>query len=282
MATGQTVTCTVTNRKRGAIVVVKDALPNAPFDFSFTAGGGLSPASFELDDDSDPTLSNTQTFSNVVPGSGYSIDEAGSAAWAQTGAACSDGSSPANISVSAGETVTCTFENTKLAQLTIVKDAQPNDPQDFSFTAGGGLSPATFALDDDADPTLSNTEQFTAVSPGVYSVTEGSLTGWETTGAGCDDGSPLSAIDLRPGEHVTCTFTNRKQGNLVVVQDSTPNDPQNFTFTAGGGLSPLELPARRRLRRDALEHPHVREHLRGLLLARPVAALRLGPDQRHL
>ena len=184
--------------------------------------------------------------------------------------------------MSAGETVTCTFENTKLAQLTIVKDAQPNDPQNFSFTAGGGLSPATFALDDDADPTLSNTEQFTSVSPGVYSVTEGSLTGWETTGAGCDDGSPLSAIDLSPGEHVTCTFTNRKQGNLVVVQDSTPNDPQNFTFSAGGGLSPSSFAARRRLRRHALEHPHVREHLRGLLLARPVAALRLGPDQRHL
>ena len=46
----------------GTIVVRKDAVPDDPQDFSFTAGGGLSPASFQLDDDSDPTLSNTQTF----------------------------------------------------------------------------------------------------------------------------------------------------------------------------------------------------------------------------
>ncbi len=32
-----------------------------------------------------------------------------------------------------------------------VKDAQPDDPQDFTFTAGGGLSPASFQLDDDGN-----------------------------------------------------------------------------------------------------------------------------------
>ena len=46
-------------------MVVKDATPNDPQDFSFTAGGGLSPASFQLDDDSDGTLSNTRTFNDV-------------------------------------------------------------------------------------------------------------------------------------------------------------------------------------------------------------------------
>src|SRR4029078_12275134 len=44
--------------------------------------------------------------------------------------------------------------------VTIIKDAVTNDPQDFSFTTTGGLSPATFSLDDDADPTLSNTRLF--------------------------------------------------------------------------------------------------------------------------
>ena len=54
-------------------MVVKDSQPNDPQDFSFTAGGGLSPSSFSLDDDADPTLSNTRTFSNIVPGSGFSL-----------------------------------------------------------------------------------------------------------------------------------------------------------------------------------------------------------------
>ena len=73
VAPGEIVTCTFTNRKRGRIVVVKDATPNDAQDFSFTAGGGLSPASFSLDDDSDGTLSNTRTFANLAPGSGYSV-----------------------------------------------------------------------------------------------------------------------------------------------------------------------------------------------------------------
>src|SRR5207302_276482 len=144
----ETVTCTFNNTKRGQIVVKENSLPNDAQDFAFSAGGGLSPSSFSLDDDSDGTLSNTQTLGNVTPGAGYSVSETVPSGWDQTGASCSDGSPPSNIDLAAGETVTCTFTNTKRAQLTVVKDAQPNDPQDFSFTAGGGLSPSSFSLDD--------------------------------------------------------------------------------------------------------------------------------------
>src|SRR6185503_16829768 len=107
-----------------------------------------------------------QTFSSVVPGAGYSIAETVPSGWDQTSATCSDGSPPANIDVAAGETVTCTFANRKRGQIVAVKDAVPNDPQDFGFTAGGGLSPASFSLDDDADNTLSNTRTFADLSPG--------------------------------------------------------------------------------------------------------------------
>src|SRR6185503_680942 len=99
------------NRKRGQIVVVKDATPDDPQDFDFTAGGGLSPASFQLDDDANATLSNTRTFGNVVPGSGYSLSETVPSGWDQTSATCDDGSPVSNVNVSADETVTCTFSN---------------------------------------------------------------------------------------------------------------------------------------------------------------------------
>ena len=46
--------------------------------------------------------------------------------------------------------VNCNFTNRKLGQIRVVEDAQP-DPQDFSFTAGGGLTPTSFQLDDDRD-----------------------------------------------------------------------------------------------------------------------------------
>ncbi len=80
------VTCSFVNAKRGQIVVVKDATPDDPQDFSFTAGGGLTPASFSLDDDANGTLSNTQSFNSVVPGSGYSVAETVPAGWDQTSA----------------------------------------------------------------------------------------------------------------------------------------------------------------------------------------------------
>jgi hypothetical protein len=236
---GEDVVCTFTNKKRGTIVAVKDAQPNDPQDFSFTAGGGLSPSSFQLDDDSNGTLSNTRTFNDVTPGSGYSLSETVPSGWDQTGATCSDGSPVSNIDVAAGETVTCTFTNDKRGTIVAVKDAQPNDPQDFSFTAGGGLSPSSFQLDADSDGTLTNSNTFANVPPGSgYSLSETVPSGWDQTGATCDDGSPVSDIDVSAGETVTCTFTNRKQGTIVVVKDTVPDDAEDFSFSAGGGLSP--------------------------------------------
>ena len=148
-------------------MVVKDAVPDDPQDFTFTAGGGLSPASFQLDDDPDPTLSNTQhVHRRARRARGYSLAETVPSGWDQASATCDDGSPVSNINVAAGETVTCTFTNHKRGQIVVVKDATPDDPQDFSFTAGGGLSPASFQLDDDADATLSNTRTFTNVAAG--------------------------------------------------------------------------------------------------------------------
>ena len=56
----------------------------------------------------------------------------------------------ASITLAAGDDVTCTYTNAKQASIIIVKDAVPNDVQDFAYTTSGGLSPATFTLDDDA------------------------------------------------------------------------------------------------------------------------------------
>jgi len=88
--------------------------------------------------------------------------------------------------VSPGEIVTCTFTDLKRGQIVVVKDAQPNDAQDFAFTTTGtGLS--SFSLDDDADPTLSNTQVFSGLLPGTRTVSETAVAGWSLTNLVCND-----------------------------------------------------------------------------------------------
>ncbi|MEQ1848989.1 MAG: thrombospondin type 3 repeat-containing protein [Candidatus Peribacteraceae bacterium] len=105
-----TTNCTITNTKRGHIIVVKDAVPNHAQDFVFTNDfGNGTPVNFSLDDDADGTLLNSRD-SEVLPGT-YSVSEGAVSDWTQTSATCSDGSPVSAIVVSPGETVTCTFVN---------------------------------------------------------------------------------------------------------------------------------------------------------------------------
>src|SRR5205085_4373845 len=70
------------------------------------------------------------------------------AGWDLTTATCDDGSPIGAISLQANETVTCTFTNTKRGHIIVVKDANPNSPQDFTFTNNfGNGNPASFLLD---------------------------------------------------------------------------------------------------------------------------------------
>ncbi len=125
----------------------------------------------------------------------------------------------------------------------IVKDTVPDDSQDFSFTATGGLSPLSFSLDDDTDGTLSNTYTYNNVMAGTYSVTENAVLGFDLTNLSCDDPDlqsttfgPTATIDLDPNETITCTFNNTKRGHIIVDKVTYPEgDAQNFSFDAGGG-----------------------------------------------
>jgi uncharacterized surface anchored protein len=88
------------------------------------------------------------------------------------------------------------------------------------------LSPSTFSLKN------GDTQTFSSVVPGNgYSVAEDSKTGWDLTSSSCDDGSPLSAIDVGPGETVTCTFNNRQRGSVSIhKQDDAGNPLQGAVF----------------------------------------------------
>jgi len=141
------------------------------------------------------------------------------------------GSNPWTINVIKDKDIVCTVTNTRInnASLTVIKDAVPNDAQDFSFTTTGtGLS--NFSLDDDSDATLFNTKIFSDLAAGTYSVTETVVPGWDLTSVVCSDQSPANAIDLSQGENVVCTFTNTKLGSISGYKYEDINgDGQNIS-----------------------------------------------------
>ncbi|MCH8051900.1 MAG: hypothetical protein IIC86_07775, partial [Chloroflexi bacterium] len=127
--------------------------------------------------------------------------------------------------------------------VTIVKDAIPNDPQDFSFTGDLG----SFLLEDDGDEgdELASSMTFTGLVAGSYAVTETVAAGWTLTGLSCvgdtDSGSvitsPTVTIDVDSGEDITCTFTNTLNSANFTVKKDFSDKPGTDTTTVSVTLS---------------------------------------------
>ncbi len=140
----------------------------------------------------------------------------------------------------------------------IIKDAQPDSSQSFTYTTTGtGLS--SFNLVDDGITPASKQKDFDPVSPGNYTVTEGlppgggyllstdvcvvnSSDAGDPTTAGGNNSTGVSTIHIGNNGEVTCTYTNVLQRSLIiskVAKDAstatTGNEPLGgVTF----GISP--------------------------------------------
>lgn len=260
LAAGENVTCTFTDTKRGAIIVQKQVL-GTDATFNFTGSQAFSIAT-----QGGAGVDNS-TFASVAPGT-YTITESALAHYSLTGLACADptsdsttnlGTLTATVNLAAGETVTCTFTNTQLATLTIIKQAvpqiaAPNTPS-FPFTATG-LSPTSFSLADDG--TNPNSTTYIDIAPGgAYTVTESAVSNWLLTSITCTDAADpnpanRSTVDLanrrvtanlQPGEALRCVFTNvRNDNGAITITKRTigalaANTGGAFNFTNSGGIS---------------------------------------------
>ncbi len=119
---------------------------------------------------------------------------------------------------------------------------------DFPYEATGGLSPSTFSLDDDSNATLPDTQIFSGIAPGTYSVTmtsaalmsgravEITCNGAATTPTE-DEANRTVSITVATGELIVCDFVYQSLPSLSLVLDSQPDDAQNFDFTLSGGVS---------------------------------------------
>lgn len=145
------------------------------------------------------------------------------------------------VTASDGETIDCTFRNTRRGSITVTHSAVEKDGTDFSFTLGGAAS-ATITLDDavpdDGDAVGASTT--TSLPPGPYTLTEIVPSGWNLTDLVCttsDAAEPvvvapnLATIALDAGESVACTFSNaRQRTNVTLRVANDPPDGTDFSF----------------------------------------------------
>ncbi|MEO5510444.1 MAG: hypothetical protein ABIS27_07415, partial [Longimicrobiales bacterium] len=234
-----------------SITIVKNADPDGPQDFRFTSGTAAL-GSFDLDDDSDPALSNQKVFTNLTPGT-YTFTETQVPGWDLISIVCTPSAgttvsvptATATIALTAGANITCTFTNKALppttGTITITKDAVPNSPQDFAFTSNKAAI-AAFLLDDDADATLPNARTFANVAADTYIITETATPGWSLASIACTPaasvvtniGAATATITLAGGANVSCLYTNVPVVPTIDAVSSTTSSSTSTTVTVGG------------------------------------------------
>ncbi len=229
----------------GTITIVKDAVPDAPQNFSFSGDLG----SFTLDDatpDDGDAFPHTITFSDLPPNP-YTLTEALPPSWDLTDFTCqtddqNDTSSlngtTAIIDLDPGEIITCTITNTKRGIIIVQKQTVPTGDTIFDFVHDVDAT-ARFNLSHGQNHTFSD------VAPGTYTVTEDDplVHGFELTELVCVDDDPAgtpsttnlearqASIHLNPGETVNCTFTNTQKGSITIEKITDPPGGTGFAFT---------------------------------------------------
>jgi uncharacterized repeat protein (TIGR01451 family) len=175
---------TLTVATTGSLVVVKNTV-GGNGTFTFTGTGTGMPASSRITTSGN---SGSATITNLTPGSGYSVSEQSQAGWDLTRATCTNGT-PGNVTITLGQTTTCTFTNTRRGLAQVVKTvngAPPTGAQSFTFQIRQGASTT-------AAGTTLETGTATAVNGGVinfattlvpatsYQLCEQVMPGWMTT-----------------------------------------------------------------------------------------------------
>ena len=222
---GETVTCIFINIELGNIIVEKQTEPDGVSDVF----------SFEGDVTGSIGDGGQLVVGDLVPGT-YTSQEIVPAGWELTSINCSDGNSYGNVNtrtatfrLGEGETITCIFNNTLLPGVIVVEKQTNPEGSMESFEFSTDYAP-NFYLSDGG---MSSSGPLV---PGVYTVSEVNIPEhWNLVSVTCDDGSDPNAIDLDPGETVTCVFTNEKDTGACCFEDGTCEMTYEADCIAVGG-----------------------------------------------
>ena len=129
--------------------------------------------------------------------------------------------------------------------ITVIKDAVPDDAQNFSFSGTSNQTTLipNFDLDDDGTNTgtggdIKNSKTIDGLLPGSYSVSEAApAAGWTLTSATCtgdDDGTSPASITVDRGENIVCTFVNTKTPRLTLTKKIVGGSGESFDVFDNG------------------------------------------------
>jgi len=249
--------CTFTNRARGSIIVEKITSDgNGSFDFT---SGTLSPSPFTLTTTAAGDAGkDSETFSDLAPGT-YDVAETVPAGWNLNSSVCDDGSSPGSIGLDAGETVTCTFTDSRekgAIDITKTRKHAADGPGDHphagvTFTiTGGELLAAGVEVVTGADGTICLGGLVLSSFVGDYTVTETVPTGYSaddgpatvsvTTESACGDGNEATAsFGNTPLSDLTVSVNSQVDGgtNSTIECELSDDDPDAESGDASGDVS---------------------------------------------
>src|SRR5215204_4248667 len=221
LAAGDEKTCTVTNKRKPKLTVVKEIMGGDGSGFDIFV------AETRVLNDAGDGASDTRTY---VPGS-YSVSETlgnGNQIPGGWSTSFSSDCAEASVTLDYGDDKTCTITNSKLPILNVMKNVVGGlkKPADFEIgVTGEEPKPSSFA--GSADGTV------VTLLPGSYSVSENEDTHYAASySADCKDGE----IDY--GGTKTCTITNTRKPSGIEIEKVAeptsvpePGAPVTFTFT---------------------------------------------------
>jgi hypothetical protein len=233
--------CTYTNKARGKIIVEKITDDGAgAFGFTSTT---LTPSPFTLTTSAAGAAGkDSRTFAELGPGT-YDVAENVPTGWNLVSATCDDGSDPATIGLSAGETVTCTFHDAREKGAILITKTRKHAAAGgdvahpgVTFTVTGGELPA-------AGVTVVTDSQGLACVPGLvlssfvgdYTVTETVPAGYVADGPTAKTVTVASEATCEVGTKAMVTFSNTPLTNLTVSVDSQVDGGTASTIDCGTG-----------------------------------------------
>jgi hypothetical protein len=255
---GETIDCTFTNQStaptKGNVHFTLDTVPDNAVDVSFSGGLG----SFTLDDDGNPDNGVTYwaDFLNVDGGT-YAQNVSVPTGFIISSLTCSDpdGGTTTNnatgslsIDLDSTESIACSVRVEPAPvhnQVNVNLDAIPNDPVDVAFDFGSILK---FTLDDDADGTHTNGQEYNDMDLGPWSLVAHVPSGWQLKDLACTDpdgGTTIdkvnakATVDLDAGETINCSFA------IEPVPQTPPPPPTGLcngkAATILGGAGPTVI-----------------------------------------